>query len=279
MSNPRVIILRTAGTNCDQETASAFREFGAEVDLVHMNLLFSKKASLEDYHILAIPGGFTYGDDIISGRILANELRLRLGQEIQKFIDDGKLIIGICNGFQVLVRAGILPGPFEAQQAQDLRQIQKVTLTYNDSGRFEDRWVHLHLDGKSAWTQDLGKITFLPVAHAEGKFVPADQGVLNKLNRQRQVVFRYCDVHGKPCTYPGDPNGSVERIAAISDPTGRILGMMPHPERHFWQTQHPFWTRLEKKEKYGEGARIFENGVRYVREKLLAGKEAVGVKN
>ncbi len=275
--NPRVLVLRTAGTNCDAEAVFAFRSVGADVDLLHINQLFQGKAHLQDYHILVIPGGFSYGDDIMSGKILANELRLRLGDQLHQFINDGKLILGICNGFQVLVRAGILPGPLDGSWIDKSCFQQTTTLTYNDSGKFEDRWIHLHVDGHSVWTEGMNvgaghalPLLFLPVAHGEGKFVPADVEILKKLRANDQIVFRYVDRGGHPAGYPDNPNGSIGDIAGISDSTGRILGLMPHPERHFLFTQHPFWTRLDKKTKFGQGANIFENGVRYVRENLLS---------
>lgn len=268
----RVIVLRTAGTNCDGETAHAFQSCGAQVDRVHINRLLSREVLLKEYHILAIPGGFTYGDDIISGRILANELRLRLGRDLAEFIRERKLILGICNGFQVLVRAGILPGPLSGGDGWTPETKQSVTLTYNDSGKFEDRWVHLRLSGNSVWTQDLPPVVYLPVAHAEGKFIPGEgKEIINTLKQNGQVVFCYSDAQGNEFGYPGNPNGSVESIAGITDRTGRILGLMPHPERHFWTTQHPFWTRLKDPAGRGDGARIFENGVSYVQENLLAG--------
>ena len=266
-NSPRVIVLRTAGTNCDEETAFAFRSFGAQVDLVHINRLFAGDVQLKDYHIMAIPGGFTYGDDIMSGRILANELRLRLGEDIARFIRARKLIIGICNGFQVLVRSGILPGNLEGKLDASFKQT--VTLTHNDSSKFEDRWTYLRVDGKSVWTQGLDEVIYIPVAHAEGKFIPKNTGLLNKLIKNGQVAFRYGDSEGISTAYPGNPNGSVDDIAGITDKTGRILGMMPHPERHFLFEHHPRWTRLKKTGTYGVGAKIFENGVRYVRDKLL----------
>ena len=264
----KVIILRTAGTNCDAETAFAFKSCGANVDLVHINELLKGEKRLSDYHILAIPGGFTYGDDIESGRILANELRLKLGRELCQFMMDGKLIIGICNGFQVLVKAGVLPGTLsdEEQEKQDYRQ--RATLTNNDSGKFEDRWTHLKVEGKSVWTEGLGRILYFPVAHAEGKFIPKGTEVLNHLKQNGQIAFRYCAPDGKDPQYPENPNGSVDHIAGITDKTGRILGLMPHPERHFLFVQHPFWTRLEKKGKFGDGAKIFENGVHYAEKNL-----------
>ncbi|MCK5581004.1 MAG: phosphoribosylformylglycinamidine synthase I [Candidatus Omnitrophica bacterium] len=268
--SPRVLVLRTAGTNCDEETAFAFRSFGAKADLVHINRLFEGTARLSDYHILAIPGGFTYGDDIVSGRILANELRLRLGDDIQDFIKARKLIIGICNGFQALVRSGILPGDLGVKSQGEASFQQTVTLTYNESGKFEDRWTYLRLSGKSVWTKGLEDVIYIPVAHAEGKFVPRDDKLLNKLKKNGQVAFRYCDEQGNPAAYPGNPNGSIDDIAGITDKTGRVLGLMPHPERHFIFEHHPRWTRFEKKESFGQGAQIFKNGVQYVKEKLLA---------
>ncbi|HQL41005.1 MAG TPA: phosphoribosylformylglycinamidine synthase I [Candidatus Omnitrophota bacterium] len=260
----RAIILRTAGTNCDQETAFAFRDSGADVELVHVNYLFQKVKRLDDYHILAIAGGFSYGDDISAGRILANELRLKLGQDIARFIKDGKLIIGICNGFQVLVKAGILPG----SQGPDLKReefVQQATLTTNDSGKFEDRWTYLKVSGRCAWTTGMEGIVYFPVAHGEGKFVCQNKRILRGIQDNDQVVFRYCAQDGRKTDYPGNPNGSCDEIAGITDATGHILGLMPHPERHFLFTQHPFWTRLAKKSRYGDGARVFQNGVTYIK--------------
>lgn len=263
MKKVKVIILRAAGTNCDQETAFAFQFFGAETQLVHINELLNKRVSLHDFHILAIPGGFTYGDDIESGRILANELKKKLGKDIQEFIQEGKLMIGICNGFQVLVKAGFLPGGDNALLKQT------VALTNNDSGKFEDRWVYLRNFGQSVWTSALKEIICLPVAHAEGKFIPQSNELLADLKEGGQIAFRYSGPRGENPNYPQNPNGSMDDIAGVTDITGRILGLMPHPERHFLFTQHPHWTRLEKKDKLGDGAKIFENGVNYVKKSLL----------
>ena len=267
--NVRVIVLRTAGTNCDGETAYAFQRCGAVVDLVHINRLVSREIFLRDYHILAVPGGFTYGDDIMSGRILANELRLNLGEDLEDFIASGKLVIGICNGFQVLVRAGILPGPLTGEPVWHPGIPQIVSLTHNDSGKFEDRWVHLRVSGESVWTAGLPDVVFFPVAHAEGKFVTQDEATLRLLQDNGQVIFRYGSVDGGRVIYPGNPNGSVDNIAGVADRTGRVLGLMPHPERHFVFTQHPAWTRLDERSEYGDGAGIFQNGVAYVTKHLL----------
>ena len=269
----KVIILRTAGTNCDQETAHAFSHFGAQTDLIHINKLLSKEVSLEDYHILAIPGGFSYGDNIESGRILANELRFHLADQVSRFIADGKLIIGICNGFQVLVKSGILPG-FNPGDRENISLKQKMTLTFNDSGKFEDRWTYLKVESKSVWTKNLDSIVYYPVAHAEGKFVASSE-ILQDLNKCGQVAFRYCTANGDKPDYPQNPNASCEDIAGITDSTGRILGLMPHPERYFHFTQHPFWTRLNSEGEYGQGAKIFENGICYVQKELLQQQEGL----
>jgi len=243
------------------ETAFAFKTAGATCELVHINELVSSANKLERFHILAIPGGFTYGDDIASGKILANEIKYKLEKDVVKFIKEGKLIIGICNGFQVLVKAGFLPNSEEK-----LDQIE-ASLSINDSGKFEDRWVYLknqkskNKNQKCVWTKGIEEVMYLPVAHAEGKFIPKNDKILNKLKQNDQIVFRYCDESGKENKdYPGNPNGSIFDIAGICDPTGRIFGLMPHPERHIHKTQHPRWTRLEKGK--ADGIEIFRNGVK-----------------
>ncbi len=268
----KVIVLRTAGTNCNEETAFAFSRLGAQVDQVHINALISGTPKLSGYHILALPGGFSYGDDIASGRILANELRLKLGEDIKQFIREGKLIIGICNGFQVLVKAGILPGLGTVRQ--------EATLFYNDSAKFEDRWVHLKVESRCVWTRGMSGKIYLPVAHGEGKFIPREKKMLDALVSNGQIVLRYCAPDGGQPAYPDNPNGSVDDIAGISDTTGRVFGLMPHPERHFLFEQHPYWTRLKYQSVipakagiqnpiFGDGAKIFQNGINYVKENLL----------
>ena len=259
MRSPKVCVLRSAGTNCDQETAAAFQLAGADTESVHINRLVSTPSALDDFHIMALPGGFSYGDDVASGKIFANELRFKLADSLRKFIKDGKLIIGICNGFQILVKSGLLPGGAELKQ--------DTSLIINDSGKFEDRWVYLKPSGKCAWTKGLKQIIYLPVAHGEGKFVTQDKKVLDRLNKNQQVVFQYSDAQGKLSGYPDNPNGSTENIAGICDRTGRILGLMPHPERYIFTAQHPRnWNLKSKKD--GDGFAIFKNGVRYVKENL-----------
>ncbi|MDD4938895.1 MAG: phosphoribosylformylglycinamidine synthase I [Candidatus Omnitrophica bacterium] len=260
MAKPKVCVLRTAGTNCDKETAFAFSEAGASAELAHINSLFEPQKKLSEYDILAIPGGFSYGDDVAAGKILANELRYKLIGDIKKFIQDGKLIIGICNGFQVLVRSGLLPGsPSLSQEA---------SLIINDSGKFEDRWVHLKnpkSQKKCIWTKGLPGLISLPIAHGEGKFVVKDKFVLERIEEQGQIVFQYCDEEGKAGDYPVNPNGSTGDIAGICDETGRIFGLMPHPERHISVLQHPRWPRSKK---HGDGSMIFANAVNYCRRNL-----------
>ncbi|MCU0651512.1 MAG: phosphoribosylformylglycinamidine synthase I [Candidatus Omnitrophica bacterium] len=257
--NPKVCVLRTAGTNCDKETAFAFVQAGADAELVHINKFIQRERNFSDYEILAIPGGFSYGDDVAAGKILANELRTKLIDDLRQFIQDGKLIIGICNGFQILVKSGLLPG-------NDMFE-QEVSLVINDSGKFEDRWVYLKSkkskvnSQKCVWTKHLPEVIYLPVAHGEGKFIVQDETILKKLKDNNEVVFQYCDEAGKLAGYPDNPNGSLENIAGITDQTGRILGLMPHPERHISVLQHPRW--MGKKE--GDGLRIFKNGVDYIR--------------
>ncbi len=256
MIKPKVCILRSAGTNCDKETAAAFSLAGADTELLHINSLVSAKRTLDDFHILAFPGGFSYGDDVASGKIFANELRFKLVDSLHKFTSAGKLIIGICNGFQILVKSGLLP------QGRELQQ--NTSLIINDSGKFEDRWTYLRPGGKCIWTKGLKQIIYLPVAHGEGKFVTLDKKVLNRLKVNKQIIFQYCDCDGKLSGYPYNPNGSEENIAGITDTTGRILGLMPHPERHIFSMQHPRNWNLGPK-KYGDGLAIFKNGVDFIK--------------
>lgn len=267
MKTPKVLVLRAAGINCDQETKYVFEKAGAEADLVHINRLYKNRSMLSDYHIFVIPGGFSHGDDISAGKILANELRFNLGRELDAFINDKKLMLGICNGFQVLVKTGFLPG-FPPEKGSAGHQ-QLVTLISNDSNRYEDRWVYLKLSSKKSEFIKGDSILYLPVAHGEGKFVPKDKSVLAKLKKFDQIVFKYVKPDGKPsAVFPYNPNGSVEGIAGICDYTGRILGMMPHPERYSDAANHPRWTRDGLK-KTPDGMRIFTNAVNYVKENLL----------
>jgi len=253
---PRVLVLRAAGSNCDFETKFAFDKAGGRADLIHVNRLLSGQIKLDQYQILAIPGGFTYGDDISAGKILANQLKYKLADALNKFYHDGKLIIGICNGFQVLVKAGLLP-------LVDFMAKQSVTLTNNDSGKFEDRWIYLKVINNSCiFTRNIKNTLYFPVAHAEGKFVPNNDSVLKSLIENNQIVFQYVSPKNEKAEYPFNPNGSVHDIAGICDPTGRVLGLMPHPERHIDPTNNPLWTRKGLSSE-GDGLVLFKNAVQY----------------
>ena len=249
---PRVCILRTAGTNCDKETAFAFKAAGGDPELVHVNRFIAAEKSLDNYHILVLPGGFSYGDDIAAGKILANELRCKLNSGLKKFIAAGKLIIGICNGFQILVKSGLLPGNDTLEQ--------ETSLIINDCGSFLDQWEYLKVSRsqvKCVWAKDLPEEIYLPVAHGEGKFVVRDKQVLARLKKNNQIVFKYKD----------NPNGSLEDIAGICDQTGRVLGLMPHPERHIDIRQHPRWEKTVGAS-LGHGFLIIKNGVEYAKNNL-----------
>jgi len=257
-SKPRICILRTDGTNCDEETAHAFRLVGGDACLVHINRLRSGEDKLKYYHVLVIPGGFTYGDDVHSGKILAVELSSFLQEQLLAFVEEGKPVLGICNGFQVLVRSGLLPK----------KRTGKISaaLMGNDSGRFECRWVKLVIEKSNCiFTRGMeGKIVEYQVAHGEGKFY-TDQKTLAKVEKKGQVVFRYADKKGNPALcYPDNPNGSLNAVAGICDETGRVMGLMPHPERFVEFKQHPNWRRCSKKEK-PHGLAIFRNAVEYAR--------------
>jgi phosphoribosylformylglycinamidine synthase len=222
--SPPVLILRAAGTNCDRETARAFERAGAAPETRHVNELLETPARLRAYRVLVFPGGFSYGDDVAAGRVLATEIRERLRPEIERFLGDGGRLLGICNGFQVLVKTGLLPGPAARGQT--------VTLTHNASNRYEDRWVELEGAGSRCPFLRPQETWFFPVAHAEGRLV-ADAEELDRLERNGQVVLRY----------RRNWNGSLRSIAGLSDETGRVLGLMPHPERHLEAWHHPHWTR------------------------------------
>ena len=281
----KAIVLRAAGINCDMETEHALELAGAKAERVHVNRIIEDKSALEEYQIIVFPGGFSYGDDVAAGKILANQIVHHLYEPIQKFIDDGKLVLGICNGFQALVKAGILPGSSkklategtENTEKNQLSKIgtQSVTITYNDSGKFEDRWVYLAPQTERCIFIERGRGIYLPVAHGEGKVVTKDKATLEKLKSEGHIAFKYVDKNGKEGNYPVNPNGSVDSIAGLTDATGRVLGLMPHPERHVRPTQHPHWSRLYRirgtrdegrETRDSDGMTIFANAVRFVQE-------------
>ena len=250
---PRVLILRAPGTNCDEETADAWRRAGASPETVHVGRIVERPESLDAFQVVTIPGGFSYGDDLGAGRILATRINLGFGDALRRFHDRGGLILGICNGFQVLVKAGLLPG---------LGTQARATLTFNDSGHFESRWVRLApTPGLSPFVTFAEPIE-LPVAHGEGKFVVSGESGLVDLERAGQVVLRFATADGSAATtYPANPNGSAGAVAGVCDPTGRIFGLMPHPERHVDPLHHPRWTRVGL-DREPDGLRIFRDAVR-----------------
>lgn len=245
----RACILRAPGTNCDEETAHTFDLAGAQSDRVHVNRLLESPALLRDYQILCLPGGFSYGDDVAAGRILGNQIRHHLADAMCEFKAAGKLLLGICNGFQILIKSGVLL-PMDDQRGA------LATLTWNDSGRYTDRWVNLEVaPNKSPFFAGIERM-YLPIAHAEGKFVPRDDATLRQLEAAGQLVLRY--------RADDNPNGAVANVAGLCDETGRVCGLMPHPERHFSRTQHPRWTR-EPAPEAGDGMRVFQNAVKFFR--------------
>jgi len=278
MKTVRALVLTGYGLNCDYETDFSLQLAGAHSERVHINELIPSEKSnarvtLDKYHILVLGGGFSWADDHGAGVIMASKLRYNIGEQIEKFIGEGKLIIGICNGFQALVNLGLLPG-FDGDYHS-----RKVALTYNDSGNFVDRWVTLRAQENSVCIFTKGISTLeLPVRHGEGKFY-AKKEIIDRLIKNNQVVIRYADEEGRPAQgrWPFNPNGSLYDIAGVCDSTGRIFGVMPHPEAYNHYTNHPDWTR--KKEELarmgkeieteeGEGITIFRNAVKYIRKNL-----------
>lgn len=252
---PRTLIVRAAGTNCEMETAHAFQLAGADTTLLHINRIIEKPELLSEFGILVFPGGLTYGDDVAAGKILANEITMRIAEPLHRFVERGSLVLGIDNGFHVLVKSGILPG-WEEPEPQ-------VTLTDNLSGRFINAWYWLEpVSTKCVFTSGITEPIYLPVAHAEGRFLTRTIDTLNRLEANDQIVLRYTNPPGTdgPLLEGANPSGSERDIAAICDETGRVLGMLPHPERYITASQHPRWTRGEGKAN-GDGLQFFKNAV------------------
>ncbi len=250
----RVLVFSGYGLNCEEEAAYGFVLAGAKADIVHINDIIDGKTKLSDYHILCFPGGFAYGDDTGSGKAYANRVRNHLSKELAKFLKEKKLVIGICNGFQILTQLGILPG----------------ALTHNDSNRYTDRWVDMKVEGISPWLSGITHIS-APVAHGEGKFI-ADKKTLAALKKKGHVALRY--MKGETATYqdlPSNPNGALEDIAGVLSHDGRVFGLMPHPDRALFMTNLPHWQLLKEKARRmgeplpeeGPGLQIFRNGVRH----------------
>ena len=269
MSRPKALVLTGYGLNCDVETAYAFEQAGAQAQRVHINSLIDGSVSLDPFQIMAFIGGFSWGDDHGAGVIQAVRLKNNIGDRLLRFIDQGSLVIGICNGFQCLVNLGLLPG-----LDGDYNR-RSVALTYNDCGNFRDDWVHLATEPNSpcVFTKGIDRLE-LPIRHGEGKFF-TDPDTYQLMRSNKQIVLRYAAPDGQPAAgaFPFNPNGSMDDIAGICDPTGRVFGLMPHPEAYNHWTNHPEWTRLKESAKRGQceipqgetpGVRIFKNAVDYL---------------
>jgi phosphoribosylformylglycinamidine synthase len=271
----RAVVISGNGTNCEREVANACRLAGAEVvDIVHVAELLSGRVKLDDYHFLNLAGGFLDGDDLGSAKAGANRLAYAtvkgsnetVSDQLQRFVADGKLVMGVCNGFQLMTKMGLLPalgGNYSKQSA---------TLTFNDGGRFEDRWCYLKVDQESpcVFTRGLDGV-YLPVRHGEGKFVVESDSLLQEIEAKHLSVVKYCDAEYRApvMDYPLNPNGSVASIAGICDETGRLFGLMPQPEAYLHRTHHPRWTREPELPENGMGLLLYINAVNYIREKLL----------
>ena len=270
-ATPKAVIISGNGTNCEREAAEACRLGGFEADIVHISMILSGEVTLDSYQFLNLTGGFLDGDDLGAAMVQANRLKYavvagdgeRVSDQISRFISAGKPILGVCNGFQLMVKMGLLPG-------LDGRQDRTVTLTFNDSGRFEDRWVNLLVDERSPciFTKNMQHVP-LPVRHGEGKFVTVEDGVLDRLRSERLLTVLYMDnATGKSTmNYPDNPNGSVEAVAGICSPSGLLFGLMPHPEAYLHRVNHPRWTREELPEE-GAGVAFFRNAYEYVQQAL-----------
>lgn len=270
MPAPRVCVLRAPGTNCDVETAFAFDTCGGSSERVHLFRLLEAPQRLNDFQILCIPGGFSYGDDVGAGVIFAHQMRQQLGDAIRTFLQADKLVLGICNGFQTLLKAGILPSGVESWDQP--REDAEATLTWNHNGRYTARWIHLKVGAtNSVFLKGVTELD-LPMAHAEGRLVPRTEDVVRRWSERKQVALQYAawpsgvknqpQQGPDPARWPTNPNGAVGDIAGLSDPTGRVLGLMPHPERFLFATQHPQWTRLGLSGD-GAGLQLFRNAVAY----------------
>jgi phosphoribosylformylglycinamidine synthase I len=303
---PRALIITGDGLNCERETAHAFRLAGAAAELVHITDILGGERTLEEFQILAFIGGFSNGDHLGAGTVQAVRFRHRLREPLQRFVEAGRPVIGVCNGFQTLVKMGILPGcggsgrPDPGRRGADRGKPGRhgrskpgqdaggpveaagwertATIMANDSGRFEDRWVHLIVEPGSTclWTRSLRRL-YLPVRHGEGKFVIRDAGAFRELRRNRQIVLRYADERGRATNeYPANPNGSAQAVAGICDPSGLIFGLMPHPEAYHSPFNHPAWTREAALGRplpaEGQGVALFRNAVNFVSGRAPGGR-------
>jgi phosphoribosylformylglycinamidine synthase subunit PurQ / glutaminase len=269
---PKILILHATGSNRDREAAWACELAGGLPEIVHINGLMAGERRLADYHMLILPGGFSYGDDLGAGKLWAVALRHRLAGDLAAFVEAGRPVLGICNGFQALVKAGLLPGDDPGPTASPTRNadysphfngsVQTATLTRNDSAQFECRWVYLQPqpDSPCIFTRGLTDLIFCPVAHGEGKFVARDAAMLAGLEARGGVALRYVSADGRPAGYPWNPNGSAANIAGICNASGTILGLMPHPEDHLIPPQQP---QFQRGQRGLLGLPLFKNGIRY----------------
>ena len=264
MKKVKALVVAGYGINCEEETAYGFELAGGLADIVHINDLIAKPKLLDKYQILSFPGGFSYGDDTGAGNAFANQIKNNLWKPLVEFVKKDKLVIGICNGFQIIANLGIVPA-FNKNYGE-----RKIALTHNDNARYTVRWVDLKVIGKTPWLKNIKSIS-LPIAHGEGKFY-AEKETLKQLKKQNQIALKY--VKGEICVYQNlkaNPNGSLDSIAGITDETGRIFGLMPHPERGTFFTHLPNWPLLKEKyqrmgkniPKHAPGLQIFKNGVNY----------------
>lgn len=276
MPQPRVCVLRAPGTNCDVETAYAFELAGGLPERVHLFRLLEEPTTLDQFQVLCIPGGFSYGDDLGAGVVFGAQLRVRLFDAVARFLAADKLVLGICNGFQTLVKAGILPDGAAGWKDSSRAGATTTTLTWNDNGKYTARWVHLKCPASaSVFLRDIDEID-LPMAHAEGRLLVSNRTVVDQWRERGQVAAQYApwpDQSGRPHPlnerWLANPNGAVDDIAALCDATGRVLGLMPHPERFLFATQHPHWTRLNLRGA-GAGQQLFANAVSYFSSRALA---------
>ena len=253
--NPQVLILHATGTNRDVETAYAVRLAGGDPAILHVNQLHEQPSRLHEYQMFILPGGFSYGDALGAGRLWASDLRWLFQDELARFVESGKPVLGVCNGFQALVKSGWLPGPPGAAA--------RATLTRNASNHFECRWVWLkpNVGSQCVFTKGLTERIYCPVAHGEGRFVPRDAAALEVLQANRQIALTYVSADGGgPADYPANPNGSVADIAGVCNERGNVMGLMPHPEDHVVPEQHPRYTRGESGE---PGLALYVQGVKY----------------